>query len=148
MAVVGMLGSNYLQIGQYEKSLEYLDKALRLDPYDPGAPFWHQLKGSSHFALRQYDQAIESSRRAIASNLGSVPWPHFALIPALAMAGREAEAREALQRYLTSVPTGPKTIAAWKELIAAQSIPQRDPRVAESLSRHYDGLRKAGVPEE
>jgi tetratricopeptide (TPR) repeat protein len=148
MPSVGMLGFDYQSLGQYEKSLEYVEKALRLSPYDPGAPFWHQLSGSDHFSLRQYDQAIESSRRAIAGNLGSVPWPHFTLISALAMAGREAEAREALQRYLASVPTGPKTIAALKALIAAQNNPNRDPRAAESLSRYYDGLRKAGVPEE
>jgi adenylate cyclase len=148
MPAVGQLGADYMALGQYEKSLEYLDKALRLSPYDPGAPFWHQLKGGADFSLRQYDQAIESSRRAIASNLSSVPWPHFILIPALAMAGREAEAREALQRYLASVPTGPKTIAAWKALLAAQNTPNSDPRAAESVSRFYDGLRKAGVPEE
>jgi len=148
MPAVGMLGFDYQSLGQYEKSLEYVDKALRLSPYDPGAPFWHQLKGTDHFSLRHYDQAIESSRRAIASNLNSVPWPHFTLISALAQAGREAEAREAVQRYLASVPTGPKTIAAVKALLAAQNTPNSDPHAAESLTRFYDGLRKAGLPEE
>ena len=39
MPAVGMLGADYQSLAQYEKSLEYLDKALRLSPYDPGAPF-------------------------------------------------------------------------------------------------------------
>ena len=37
------------------------------------------------------------------------------LVAALALTGHEAEAREALQRYLALPSTdGPKTIAAWK----------------------------------
>ena len=37
------------------------------------------------------------------------------LIAALALTGHDAEAREALQRYLALPSTGPlKTIAAWK----------------------------------
>jgi hypothetical protein len=39
---------------------------------------------------------------------------HLNLIPALALSGHEAEAHEALQNYLASVPSGPKTIAALK----------------------------------
>jgi TolB-like protein/class 3 adenylate cyclase len=144
---VGQMGLDYNLLGQYEKSLEFLDKAVRLSPQDPAVAFWYQIKGGSYFSLKQYDQAIEWSRRAIASNLSSRPWPHFTLISALAMAGHEAEAREALQSYLASVPTGPKTIAAWKAL-AGQTISDRYPRVAESLNRNYDGLRKAGMPNE
>jgi hypothetical protein len=42
---------------------------------------------------------------------------YFDLIAALALTGREAEAHEALQSYLKSVPDGPKTIAAWKAAV-------------------------------
>ena len=39
------------------------------------------------------------------------------LVAALALTGHDAEAREALQRYLALPSTGPlKTIAAWKAL--------------------------------
>ncbi len=56
------------------------------------------------------------------------------------------EAREALQRYLALPSTGPlKTIAAWKAYYSAQ---RGDPPRVEFNERTYDGLRKAGMPEE
>jgi len=141
------LAQDYLLLGQFEKSLDFLDKAIRLSPHDPDVYVWHQLKAADYFGLEQYDQAIESARRAIASNPGISPWPHFHLIAALAMGGHAAEAREALQSYLASVPTGPKTIAAWKAA-AAPLAAAGTPRYVETLDRHYEGLRKAGMPEE
>ena len=61
------------------------------------------------------------------------------------MSGHDAEAREALQRYLALPSTGPlKTIAAFKAYFSAQG--SSPPRV-EANERIYDGLRKAGMPE-
>ena len=79
----------------------------------------------------------------------SNPWPHATLIAALALSGHEAEAHEALQNYLASSPTGPRTIAAWKAL-AAQCCtnPHTNPRYLETFDRKFEGLRKAGMPEE
>ena len=55
------------------------------------------------------------------------------------------EAREALQRYLALPSTGPlKTIAAWK----AHNESQHGAPAIEVSERMYDGLRKAGMPEE
>ena len=66
------------------------------------------------------------------------------LVAALALTGHDAEAREALQRYLALPSAGPlKTIAAWKAHDESQHwLP------AEASERIYDGLRKAGMPEE
>ena len=68
---------------------------------------------------------------------------------ALALAGHDAEAREALQRYLALPSTGPlKTIAAWKAFYKSKVSEQHgDPRYLEIGERTYDGLRKAGMPE-
>ena len=90
---------------------------------------------------------IEWARRAIAIDPKTNPWLHFNLIPALAFNGHEAEAHEALQTYLATVPTGPKTIAAWKAF-AALYTGMRNPRYLETWDRYFDGLRKAGMPEE
>jgi adenylate cyclase len=66
-------------------------------------------------------------------------------VAALALTGHEAEAHEALQRYLALPSAGPlKTIAAWKALTEAQ---HGDPRFVEAHERMYDGLREAGMPE-
>jgi hypothetical protein len=67
-------------------------------------------------------------------------------VAALALTGRDAEAREALRRYLALPSVGPlKTIAAWRAVTEAD---QGDPRYVEAHERMYDGLRKAGMPEE
>jgi hypothetical protein len=56
------------------------------------------------------------------------------------------EAHEALQRYLALPSTGPlKTIAAWKAYFSAQG---GGPARIETNERIYEGLRKAGMPEE
>jgi adenylate cyclase len=53
------LGWDYYYSGQFEKSLEYLDKTIRLSPRDPAMGVWVDTKAVTYFALKQYDQAIE-----------------------------------------------------------------------------------------
>ena len=94
--------------------------------------------------LKQYDQAIDWDRRAIALGTSN-PFPHANLAAALALTGHETEASEALQHYL-ALPSSAqlRTIAALKAYNARFNS---DPRVLESNERFYDGLRKAGMPE-
>ena len=112
LSAVAGLGFNYLYLGQFEKGLEYFAKALRLSPHDPSLGGWYQGEAVGYFVLKQYDQTVEWARRAIAIDPNTNPWLHLNLISALALSGHEAEAHEALQNYLASVPSGPKTIAA------------------------------------
>src|SRR5271166_2596246 len=127
------LAFNDLELGQFEKSLENLDKAIRLSPHDPSLHYWYAGKATAHFGLKQYEDAIEWARRAIAID-PTYRQPHPVLIAALGWTGRQAEAHEAIQRYLALFPTGPRTIAAWKAV--------------DSWDRLIEGLRKAGLPEE
>jgi tetratricopeptide (TPR) repeat protein len=55
-------------MGQYEKAIEFLDKAIRLSPRDPNLFFWYSSKSFAYFALHKDDQAIDWARRAIAIN--------------------------------------------------------------------------------
>jgi TolB-like protein/class 3 adenylate cyclase/Tfp pilus assembly protein PilF len=146
VSAVGGPGSDYILLGQFEKSLEYFDKAIRLSPHDPTLGMWYEGESDGYFALKQYDQAIEWARRGIAIDPNADPWLYLNLIPALALGGHEAEAHEALQNYLASVPSAPKTIAAWKAA-AAPYIKMPNPRYAEIWDQRFDGLRKAGMPE-
>ena len=60
-----------------------------------------------NFGLKNYDQAIELAHRAIAAK------PDYNA--ELALSDHDAEARDALRRYLALPSAGPlKTIAAWK----------------------------------
>ena len=140
------LGFDYQRLGEFDKSLEYLDKAILASPYDPLLVYWYGGKAEDNLGLKRYDQAIEQARRALAINPNYVPHIHVFLVAALALTGHDAEAREALQRYLALPSTGPlRTIAAWK---AHQASVGGDPRFVEKDERVYEGLRKAGMPEE
>ena len=142
----GELGVDYMLRGEFDKSLEYFDKVIRGSPYDPAQLYWYGGKAEDNFGLKRYDQAIELARKTIAIQSNYVPGAHMFLVAALALTGHDAEAREALQRYLALPSTGPlKTIAAWK---AHEMSLGGDPRFVEKDERAYDGLRKAGMPEQ
>jgi TolB-like protein/cytochrome c-type biogenesis protein CcmH/NrfG len=142
------LAWDHVYLGHFDKGLELFDRAIRLSPRDPALQYMYLGKSWTYFALKQYDQAIEWARGAIVLGT-SIPFPHLFLAAALALTGNEAEAREALQQYLALPSSGRlKTIAAFKEYNARFSNPKSDPRVLESIERQYDGLRKAGMPEQ
>jgi predicted Zn-dependent protease len=101
---------------------------------------------AANFGLKHYDRAIEWARRAIAIKANNL-WAYFNLIAALALTDRDAEAHEALQNYLVSVPEGPKTITAW-QAIAPPFTAQSDRRYRDEWDRTIEGLRKAGMPEQ
>jgi adenylate cyclase len=142
------LGVDYIALGRFDKSLEYLDKAIRASPSDPGVTYWYGNKAWANFGLKRYDQAIEAARRAIAINPKN-PYSHVVLVAALALTDHDAEAREALQRYLAASTAPFKTIAAWKAHLMSL-VPKQggDPRFVEMSERSYEGLRKAEMPEE
>jgi TolB-like protein/lipopolysaccharide biosynthesis regulator YciM len=145
-AVAG-LGVDYLDLGDFDKSLEYFDKAIRASPNDPELAFWYGNKARANLGLKNYDQAIELARRATAIIPNYNQYSHAILVAALALTDHAAEAREALKRYLELPSTGPlKTIAAFRAYLSPVS--DRDPRFVEMNERTYDGLLKAGMPEE
>ena len=97
-------------------------------------------------ALKQYDQAIEWARRAIAINPNNV-FSHVYLIVALALTGQETLAHEAFERYL-AVPGAFATMAALKPVKARFVNEHTDPRYVEYWNRLIEGMREAGLPEE
>jgi adenylate cyclase len=138
------MGWDHLGLGGYEKSLEIFDEAIRLSPRSPELKDMYYGKSWAYFGMKQYDQAINWARQAIAAG-PSNPGPYQALAAALALTGHEAEAQDALQRYL-ALPSNRRvgTIAALK---AHNARFGGDARVLESQERSYDGLRRAGMPE-
>ena len=139
------LGIDYRFLGQFDKSVQYLDRAILASPSDPSLNYWYDSKAWANFGLKNYDQAIELARRALAINPNN-PFAHLALVAALALTDHNAEAREALQRYLALPSSAPlRTIAAWKTHPSEQGA---DPRCVRDERTDVDGLRKAGMPEE
>jgi adenylate cyclase len=133
-------------LGEFQTSLELIDKALRLSPRDPFRGTWYADKAGSHFALKQYDQAIEWARRSIEINPDD-SIPYLYLIPALALTGQEPQAHEALGRYL-STRGATRTVAGWLQTKAQYMNERTNPRYVEYWDRLIEGLRKAGLQEE
>jgi adenylate cyclase len=138
----GLLGYTQLEIGQFQKAIEFFDKAIRLSPQNQQLAFWYLSEGQAYFGLQQYDQAIEWARRTIAIN-PNVSSALGMLAAALALTGHDAEARDAEQRRAALSKV--KNVAALK---AVAPPPSADPRVRASFDRAIEGLRKAGMPEE
>jgi Flp pilus assembly protein TadD len=86
-----------------------------VSPYDPLVAHFYGGKAVANLELKNYGQAIEAARQAITINPNNgVQYIQATLVAALALAGHDAEAREALKCYLALPSTGPlKTIATF-----------------------------------
>ena len=92
-SAVGELGFDYGNLGEFDKSLRSFDKAIGASPDDPTLAWWYGDEAWDDFGLKNYGQAIELARRAIATKPNNNQFSHVALVAALALTGREAEAR-------------------------------------------------------
>jgi adenylate cyclase len=139
------MGLVYRTLGRFEESLGFFDKAIRRSPNDPAVSASYAIKAGDHIALKQYDQALESARRAIAIS------PNYALanwylITALVQSGQDSQAHEALRRYL-ALPGVPATVAALKQETTKYVNERDDPRYVEKWGQLVESMRKAGLPE-
>jgi adenylate cyclase len=143
-----VLGYFYLAVqnfflGRPEKTLEYLEIGLGLSPRDPQTSLFYLFKGWAYLQLRQYDQSVQWLRRTVAAG-AQYPTAQLALASALALSGHDVEARDTIQHYLTLGGTTTKTLAQFKEQRTRSSAPL----FLDFEQNFFDGLRKAGIPEE
>ncbi len=132
-----------IALARPDQVIGHADKAMQLSPpLDPYRYTFYALKASAHIMLDQHDSAIEYLRRAVANN-PDFPKPIAHLAAMLALTGKTAEARETLGRYLALLGTKSRTIAQWRALSWGEN-----PGYLALREKLYDGLRKAGMPEE
>ena len=134
--------NNYL--GRPDQGLEYINKAIRLSPRDPMLGWFSGEKAWSLLMQQQDDLAIEWLRRTL-KIVPKQPIQHALLASTLALTGKQVEASEALQQYLSLEATTSKTIAELRPQYRALSD---DPKWLAYSDRLIEGLRKAGLPEE
>jgi TolB-like protein len=136
------IGLGKTSIGRAEEAEAHIADALRLSPRDTSAYFWMNFAGIAKTFLGSYEQAVAWFRRSIEANRNH-PSAFFQLSAALAQLGRLDEAHSAVKAGLALNPTF--TISRAR---ASWTVMTGDPTVLAEFEPLFDGLRKAGVPEE
>jgi adenylate cyclase len=119
-------------LGRYEQAKADMERAMRLSPHDTFIPIWRAIIGDAEMGLGRFDAAIVQYRKAIDSGFRAGR-AYAALAAAYAHAGKMDEAKT--------------TLAEARRLNPAITVKWMKEH-APNLSAVFDGLRKAGLPEE
>jgi adenylate cyclase len=128
-----------------DRSIEALDKAIRLSPRDPNLGALYEIKAEAYFIKRQDANTIEWIRRSTAVVHQFVdPYGTLLLASASALSEQQAEAGEAIKAYLADSRTRSRTISQFQK---QQLAMENNPKWLAYNERFAEGLRKAGLPE-
>ena len=119
-------------LGRYEQAKADAQWALRLSPRDPDVGLFHVVIADAEQGLGHFDAAIDEYRNAIDSGLDTY-WAYTNLAAAYAHAGKMDEAKAALAEARRR---NPQLTVKWM----IEHMP--------NLPAVFDGVRKAGLPEE
>jgi len=134
------IGIARLFTGAAEETESRVLEALRLSPRDSNAYVWMLCAGGAKHYLGRDEEAAAWLRRSVETN-PNYPLAHFFLASACAHLDQMSEARAATKSGLSLDPTF--TI---HRLRAGES--SDNPTYLAQRERIYEGMRKAGVPEE
>ena len=119
-------------LGQFEQAKSDAQQAMRLSPRDPYIGLWDVFLGRAELGLGHFDAALNEYRNAIDSGFRTF-YAYADLAAAYALEGKMDEARTALAEARR---LNPKLTVKW-----LQSGTPNEPTL-------FEGLRKAGLPEE
>jgi len=128
-------------LGDAKSALPLVQKAIELSPRDQSFQVFKWVEGRAKFAIGDYDKAADALGESVyvRQNLW---FPQAWLVAALALAGRDAEAKQALERFKVAHPARSNLgfIRAYYSESQYQNVPTQQV-VAELLK----GLEKAGL---
>jgi TolB-like protein/class 3 adenylate cyclase/cytochrome c-type biogenesis protein CcmH/NrfG len=133
------MGWNYALLGQPERTESYVRQGMRLSPRDPFLVYWLSYIGVAKLHQHHDEAALEMFRRAIDADPG-FPSNYGWLAAAYVLTGREAEAREPMEKWLRAVPG--MTLTRYKALEQSDH-----PAYVAQRPRIYEAWRKLGMPE-
>jgi adenylate cyclase len=122
-------------MGNGPLAIEEINKAMALSPYDPLMYAYSGIAAMAYLVDGQYERAIECALRSLRENR-TYTSSYRQLVMALALAGREDEARASARRLLELEPD--LTVAGFRRRYPGSASPQTD--------RFCDALARAGVP--
>ena len=129
--IVVQQGEVLTWIGQPQEGIEWIKKAMRLNPYHP-ARYWNHL-GRACFVARRYAEAAEAFKRIAAPDHSH----HAFLAACYAQIGDEAAAREHAREVLAFEP-GFRVETYLATLLHYKQDGDRE--------HHRQSLLKAGLP--
>jgi TolB-like protein/class 3 adenylate cyclase len=137
-----IIGIGKIFSGRAEEAEAHIGEALRASPRDTMAYIWMAFAGLAQLHLGSWEQGVAWFRRAIEANR-NFPLPYFWLAAALAQLGRLDVARLAVKGglALNSTFAISRARSAWTAII-------NNPTHLAQLEPIFDGMRKAGVPEQ
>jgi adenylate cyclase len=128
--IVVQQGEVLTWIGQAEQGIEWIQKAMRLNPYHPER-FWGHL-GRAYFVAKRYGEAIKAFQR-----ISRADYSHWAFLAACqAQLGDAASAKAAAQEVLQRAPD-----FSTERFIATQHYKHESDR-----EHHRAALLKAQLP--
>ena len=128
-------------LGKPQQALEWLERVRRLSPLDPFSVYWDVNRAHAHVLLGNDEQVVAICRKAL--SVGYRPhYLYWYLIAALAHLGRLEEAHTALAE-LRQINSRMATVSAVQKGSRSQH-----PAYVALRQRMFDGVRKAGMPEE
>jgi len=132
----------YNSIGEPEQAIAYADKAMRLSPHIPELYF---AKAIGFSILQDNKEALVWIERA-EDAAPEVPLMGFFRSVLLAMAGKEYQARAAMQRYLATDNAPVRTISQWHVRFAHVPLSSYGLRFLIWVKKFNDGLKTTGLP--
>jgi adenylate cyclase len=129
--IVVQQGEVLTWLGQPEEGIEWIRKAMRLNPFHP-ARFWYHL-GRALFAARRYAEAIDAIQHIAAPD-----HLHHALLAAShAQMGNQAAAARHARKVLSRMP-------GWR--VDKDYLPLLHYKREADLVHHREAVLKAGLP--
>ena len=118
--------------GQPEESMEWVEKAIHLNP---GSPFWYLFaQGNAYFSMERYSEAIAACIKAAIINPNFI-FSHLLLLACYGNLGKREECEAELKECLARMPD---LTVSWAEEV----MPYKDRDV---LTRFINDLREAGL---
>jgi tetratricopeptide (TPR) repeat protein len=121
-----------LWLGRNEQAISDVKQAMRLSPHDPEVGWWHGVLGIAEFNMQHYQEAADQVTRAI--ERGHLYYLMYALrAAAYAHEDKMDEAKAALAEARRA---NPQLTVKWQMALTPD------------WTSLFEGLRKAGLPEE
>ena len=133
-SVISHVGLFILYVGEWERGIKLIDKAVQLNPYHP--PWYNWGYHNYYYNKREYELALRAAQQI---GIPDVFWTPLCLAEVYAQLGRGTEARAAAERIAVLYPGFNSRIA--RSEMEKFNFPE------DHIQHRLDGLRKAGVPE-